>query len=408
MAMTTVKKRANSHLSDQTSIKNVEQTIAEATQAIKIAAKLQQAEEKQKTGRQASGLRMPPLLETKGGATGLAAFAAYKKGSMAPWWLLQGVCDAWGFDTFTTEMNLITVSENATYLVSIHDKPYGVVRVSQPGYVGGPIAVASEIAWLNALHDVDGVNIVDNIPCASGFPVATVTDESGARWACVCTGFVKGVVLENLPDPSSCYRTIGRWAALFHQHARSWRTPEGFQRFNWALTDMIGEHPRWGRWEDKQLTKTELELFKRAEKAALDTMANVARTSETWGLIHADLRPSNVIAGADGTLTVIDFDDCGYSYYLYDYAAALSFVEHEPYAPIMAKEWIAGYREVTPLSDEDIACASALSMIRRLQMVGWTTNHYADALPDGLYDAQVPGTVLCAQRYLDSPTWLLD
>ena len=115
-----------------------------------------------------------------------------------------------------------------------------------------------------------------------------------------------------------------------------------------------------------------------------------------------------MIAGAEGELTVIDFDDCGFSYFLYDYAAALSFVEHEPYAPAMAKGWIAGYREIAPLSEQDIACASALSMIRRLQMVGWTTNHYADALPDGLYDAQVPGTVLCARRYLESPTWLLE
>lgn len=392
---------------DEATKVEVEQTIEAAERVVTAAADVQEAEEMQRKRRNTPGLRQPPELSATGGATGLAAFAAYSKGSLAPWWLFQGVCDAWDFDTFSTELRLITVSENATYVVMRHEKPYGVIRVSQPGYVGGPVAVASEISWVQALHEVEGVNVVDAIPTASGFMVATIADEAGTEWACVCTGFVEGVVLENLPDPSSYYRTIGKWAALFHRHVRAWCKPDGFERFTWDLTDMVGESPRWGRWEDKDLTPEEYFLFKRAEQAALEVVRQVPHTNQTWGLIHADLRPSNVIAAADGTLTVIDFDDCGYSYFLYDYAAALSFVEHEPYAPAMAKAWIEGYREIAPLSEQDIQCASALSMIRRLQMVGWTTNHYADALPDGLYDAQVPGTVYCAKRYLENPLWLL-
>lgn len=409
MATATSKEQAHLQVEGQETVSDADQAVATAAErVIATATDVQEAEAKKIASKQALGVHMPPDLQSEGGATGLAAFAAYNKGSLAPWWLLRGVCDAWAFDTFTTEVRLITVSENATFLVTCNDKPYGVIRVSQPGYVGGPVAVASEIAWLAALHSVEGVNVVDDIPTASGFTVATIADESGTEWACVCTSFVEGVVLEDLPDPSSYYRVIGRWAAQFHIHARSWQKPDGFKRFEWGLSDMVGDHPRWGRWEDVDLTSEEFSLLKRAERAALDVMEQVPRTRSTWGLIHADLRPSNVIASADGTLTVIDFDDCGYSYFLYDYAAALSFVEHEPYAPAMAREWIAGYREVMPLSDDDLVRASALSMIRRLQMLGWTTNHYADALPDGLYDAQAPGTVMCAKRYLDNPLWLLE
>ena len=46
--------------------------------------------------------------------------------------------------------------------------------------------------------------------------------------------------------------------------------------------------------------------------------------------LDADLRPSNIIRADNGDLTVIDFDDAGYSWYLYDYASSLSFVEHKP------------------------------------------------------------------------------
>lgn len=383
------------------------ETVEEAERTIKLANEVQKAQAKQRASLAGQGLRTAPGPIATGGATGLAAFAAYKKGSLAPWWLHKGVCDAWELDPFGTELRLITVSENATYTLLQDGEPTGVVRVSQPGYVGGPAAVESEMAWLAALHDVEGVNVVDDIPTAAGPALAMIADEGGTAWACVCTSFVKGAVLENLPDPSAWYGTIGTWSALFHQHSRSWKKPEWFERFTWDTTDMVGEHPRWGRWENAALTPEEFALFKLAEEQALEVIDRIPRDENTWGLIHADLRPSNIIAADDGTPTVIDFDDSGYSFFLYDYAAALSFVEHKPYAPKMAQEWVAGYQKVAPLSTGDLAAASALSMIRRLQMVGWTTNHYADALPDGLYDEQVPGTVECARRYLENPLWLL-
>lgn len=383
------------------------EAVREAERAIKLASDVQKAEAKQRAALAGQGLRTTPGPTAAGGATGLAAFAAYKKGSLAPWWLHKGVCDAWALDPFGTELRLITVSENATYTLLQDGEPTGVVRISQPGYVGGPAAVESEMAWLAALHSVEGVNVVDDIPTAAGPALAMIADEGGTSWACVCTSFVEGAVLENLPDPSAWYRTIGTWSALFHQHSRSWEKPEWFERFTWDTTDMVGEHPRWGRWENAVLTPDEFTLFKRAETQALAVIDRIPRTERTWGLIHADLRPSNIIAANDGTPTVIDFDDSGYSFFLYDYAAALSFVEHKPYAPKMAQEWVAGYQKVALLSASDLAAASALSMIRRLQMVGWTTNHYADALPEGLYDEQVPGTVACARRYLENPLWLL-
>ena len=133
------------------------------------------------------------------------------------------------------------------------------------------------------------------------------------------------------------------------------------------------------------------------------------RTQQTWGLIHADLRPSNIIRDADGKLTIIDFDDAGYSWYLYDYASSLSFIEHMPYAPELARSWVKGYEQVAgAFSEDQLEVMSALSMIRRLQMLGWTTNHREDALPEELATTQASGSVLCAQRYLEDSRWLLN
>lgn len=388
--------------------RGVDETIAAAEQALSVAFSVREAEARKKDAKKVGGVRIPPTLKVSGGISGLAAFAAYKKGSLAPWWLFQGVCAQWGFDTFTTELRLITVSENATYVVLSHGKPCGVIRVSQPNYAGGPIAIASELAWINALQEVEEVNVVESLPTSSGFAVAEIMDESGAKWSCVRMNFVEGVLLEDMPDSSFYYHIVGRWSALLHSQARAWKRPDGFYRFSWSLSDMVGEGSRWGRWEGAELDDAGYEVCKQAETAALAIMLDVPITKNNWGLVHAGLTLSNVIVDENGGLTFIDFDDAGFSYFLYDFAAALSFVEHESCAQLMAQEWIAGYREISPLSAEELLQACALSMLRRLQTLGWTTNHYADSLPDGLFESQASGTVYCARRFLENPMWLLD
>ena len=352
--------------------------------------------------------QLASLLDDPTTVVSLDTFSGLKKGDPAPFWLFQGVCGAWGINYERAELNLITVSENATFVLLLDGKPEGVVRVSQPGYVGGPEAVASEISWLNALHDIDGISLINPVPTVRGTFVTKIHDRNEVGWTVISTKFVDGTVLEDLDNPAPYYVTIGEWAAKFHQQSRTWKPPYGFTRFNWDLSNMVGPSPRWGRWETAPLSDSDKELCNKALWKAMDVVMKVPRTQQTWGLIHADLRPSNVIKGPDGKLTIIDFDDAGYSWYLYDYASSLSFIEHEPYAPDLAKAWVEGYQNVAgEFTGDELKMMSALSMIRRLQMLGWTTNHRADALPDGMAAEEAPGSVMCAARYLAAPLWLL-
>ncbi len=356
----------------------------------------------------APGLRIPPHLDGAAGANGLAPFAAYGTGSLAPFWLSSGVCEQWGLNLFSTELRLAAVSENATFAVVERGRPTAVVRVSQPGYVGGAVAVASEIAWVDALRNLPGVRVVRNIPTASGFPVATIRDEGGRAWTCVCMSFAPGSAMDALPDPRPYFRAIGAAAARLHTHARSWTPPEGFKRFTWGIDDMVGEFPRWGRWQDHVSDPSRVKALEQAGAAAVATLSACPRTPQNWGLVHGDLRPGNLIVGPDGDFTIIDFDDCGYSWYVYDFACALSFLEHEPIAPQLAKLWVEGYQSVAALTDDDLACACALSMLRRLQLLGWAAGHYPDALPTHLRNTLESGAELCAERYLRNPLWLLE
>ena len=337
----------------------------------------------------------------------IQAFDSLAKGEPAPTWLLDGVVDAWGLDARATTLTLITVSENATFLVRTDGSPTAVVRVARPGYMAGTADFESEVAWVAALATTGIVRVPAGIPTAAGAFVAAIPDVTGLRWSCVSYGFVAGSILEDIADPVPYYREIGRTTALLHDHSRTWSPPAAFRRHSWELPDMVGPTSRWGRWQDAAITPAEHLLLATAEATALAALDVAVRTPDTWGLIHADLRPSNIMIDDVDALTVIDFDDCGFSWFLYDFASALTFMEHVEDACTMAAEWVAGYTEVRPFTAADAATASALSMLRRLQMLGWTTTHREDALPQVLWEAQPRGTVEVAARYLRSPTWLL-
>lgn len=337
----------------------------------------------------------------------LAAFDALTRGTPAPDWLAVPVAEAWALDPARSSVVLIAVSENATFRVDVDGSPVAVLRVHRPGYVADPRQIEGELTWLRALAEEAPVRVPEVVPTRDGRLVLTFADPSGATWHCVSFAWVAGDVLEDIADPRPWYGRIGATTATLHDHQRDWARDASFTRFSWTPADMVGEVSRWGDWRRASLTGDEAAVLERAEEAALAVVAQLPTEGAAWGLVHADLRPSNIMI-CDGVLTVIDFDDCGFSWLLYDFASALSFIEHEPYAAEIARSWVEGYRSVRPLDERDLEHAAALSMVRRLQMLGWTTTHREDALPPAIWQAQVGGTVEVAERYLASPTWLFD
>ncbi len=340
--------------------------------------------------------------------TGLAAFDGVLRGDLAPRWVRDGIVGAWGLAP-DAEVRLIVLSENVTFRVDLAGVPRLVVRLGRPGYATSAAHVRSELEWVEALRrdiDIDTPAPVRGID--DGF-VQQVVDGVGGAWSAVAFDFVSGVILEDQTDFAGRFLEIGRITARLHEHARGWARPIGFRRFGWHLDDLVGTGARWGDWRRASLADGERRLLERAEsgaRAVLDEVGVTADDPQHFGLIHGDLRPSNVMSDGD-RLTIIDFDDCGFGYYLYDFGAALTFYEHRPDAAAMAAAWFDGYHGVNPMRHGDADAAVALSMLRRLTMLGWATTHRADALPTDLWEENQPGTLEVAARYLADRRWLL-
>ncbi|MDQ1130717.1 phosphotransferase enzyme family protein [Microbacterium sp. SORGH_AS_0888] len=340
----------------------------------------------------------------------LDVFESLRRGAPAPLWVRRGIAEAWSLPDDTL-VSLIVLSENVTFKVTTPEgAPVMVVRLGRPGYAASTDHIRAELQWVDALRTEVAIPTPAPVPGADGDFVQFLREDAGAVWSAVAFAFVEGTVLEDDGADPVHFTEIGRLTGLLHAHAREWAPPASFARFEWDLPDLVGAAARWGDWRDADLVAADRATLERAEARAFAALADagVERSPRHFGLIHGDLRPSNVMRVDEGPhpLVIIDFDDCGYGYYLYDFAAALTFYEHRPVAHEMAARWLDGYDSVCPLSSQDLDAAVAFSMLRRLTMLGWATTHRADALPTDLWEENLPGTVEVAARYLDDPRWL--
>ncbi|WP_456823062.1 phosphotransferase enzyme family protein [Bradyrhizobium sp. USDA 4502] len=146
--------------------------------------------------------------------------------------------------------------------------------------------------------------------------------------------------------------------------------PSTFQRKVWDFDAMLGRRPLWGDWRaGLGLRDDGRRLLQRVADELERRVEAYGRGEQRFGLVHADLRLANLLVEGD-RLGVIDFDDCGFSWFFYDFAAAVSFIEHEPVMDLLQQSWLAGYRTVAPVSRDDEAMLPAFVMLRRMLLTG--------------------------------------
>jgi len=295
------------------------------------------------------------------------------------------------------ELSLINVSENHTYRVddALGGRTYAL-RLHRPGY-HSLAAIRSELAWSSALRADGVVTTPSPVPGRNGDLVQYIELSSGQRQA-VLFDWQAG------HEPSHANRVAFHWmgetAARMHHHARSWQPPSWFQRHTWDFATSLGDTPHWGRWRDGIGVSQEIEvIFARAVHLIERRLANFGSGPARYGLIHGDMRLANLLI--DGSaLKVLDFDDCGYSWRLYDAATAVSFYEHSPEVPTLIAAWIEGYRKVRALSSEDEAELPTFVLLRRLLLIAWLKSHEDTELATRLGSDYTQSAVAMCEDYM--------
>ena len=292
-------------------------------------------------------------------------------------------------------VRLIRNRENAVFEMA---GPMGraALRLHRQGYQDDA-AIQSELWWCAALA-AQGVAVPAALTTANGALLVRLSNgrnASAIAWVAGEALGEAGVPYDApLPVVLQQHRTLGRLLADFHTATDRLMLPADFTRPRWDIAGLVGEQPFWGRfWEHPLATPAQALTLGAARDLLQDRLTEHAVTGD-FGPIHADVLRENVIVN-DRSLSLIDFDDSGFGFRLYDLGTAMSQNLYEPHYSEIRDALIAGYAETRAAS---VDLVETFTLARCCASVGWA----APRLPpeDPVHRSHIARAVMMAKRLM--------
>jgi Ser/Thr protein kinase RdoA (MazF antagonist) len=173
--------------------------------------------------------------------------------------------------------------------------------------------------------------------------------ELGIWRHCVLFEYVPSQSIKDQINPKQM-EFLGALIALLHKHGERFNPPKGFVRQHWDLEGLKGELldvPPTQAFA--ALTEEERQVVSDAEEIVRAGMDALGHGPTVYGLIHGDLHLKSMLFDK-GKPVVIDFDTCGYGYYIYDLAVAIwDIFDREDFSELRVA-LMQGYRKVRQLT----------------------------------------------------------
>jgi len=255
-------------------------------------------------------------------------------------------------------------SENIVLKLRAEDGRPFALRISKTAG-SDPAALASELALLRDFGQQTGALVPVPLPARDGRLFCSASE--GSRDAlCVVFHWLPGVHLADDDITPDHMAAMARATARLHAFAAAYRPPPGFVRpvydeswffetESWQATPAFVD----------RLDPAHATFLQESGDAIRTRLGTVPRSPDSFGLIHYDLHPGNFLF--DGPQArMLDFDECGFGFFLFDLAHLLfEFIEH-PRAPDFrraALEMYAQTRNISAVPDADLNLFLALQGI---------------------------------------------
>jgi Ser/Thr protein kinase RdoA (MazF antagonist) len=287
----------------------------------------------------------------------------------------------------------INYEYNATLKVETTDGQLFALRINTNS-PRTPENLRAEIAFVRLLAEDGRVKVPHPIENREGdFYTSILHEASGRMFHCVLYSWILGEELEEEPQDEQQLSALGAAMATMHLAVEGFELPEGS-----SLPTF--DDPLW--WTEDFLLSEKSVLDAEAKDLISQALAaiksGVAKffANGTPRLIHADMHGGNAL-WYEGSLSVIDFDDCGIGFPLQDLATALYYLD-TPEQDAAFKE---GYASVAPVPQCSEKEMSMLFLQRRIVLLNYlyeTSNlKHRSVIPEYLEE-----TLRRIRNYLES------
>lgn len=189
--------------------------------------------------------------------------------------------------------------------------------------------VLGEVDWINYLAE-NGVSVAKAIVSESGNLVELIDDQQGGTF--LVTAFVKaqGQAPWDLWTPT-LYEAYGAMIGQIHTLSKAYQPRQAaWKRPDWD--DNLFE------FVERYLPESEASARQKYQDVC-QYVNRLSKESDAYGLTHQDAHGNNFFVDEEGRITLYDFDECAYNWFINEIAVVLFYIVQD------AEDWPAFTRE---------------------------------------------------------------
>jgi Ser/Thr protein kinase RdoA (MazF antagonist) len=269
------------------------------------------------------------------------------------------------------KLHFINHGENTTFRVDTTRHGRFLLRLHRHGYHSRE-ALGEELAFLRHLAR-RGLSVPEPVPTPRGRSLVHVSTEAipEGRY-CDLLRWVDGRFIDESVSEKHMF-ALGQYMGTLRKLSSGRKV---VHRRYWDAEGLVGAEAKSGSIDFLPGTTPSVQkIITAGRKAVLkDLRAYENRFPERLGLIHADMHFGNFLVKPGGQISAIDFDDCGFGFYVYELAVPLTHLERMASGRLYERLkafLIEGYASAAPWDDHDQRILERLFIARKLLMLGW-------------------------------------
>lgn len=271
---------------------------------------------------------------------------------------------------------LVMHRENTVYRVNTTSGA-AALRLHREGY-HSQAALQSELDWM-AMLARGGMQVPEPLPTKDRQYLVRLTSSQGISRNLDMLSWMAGTPLgksyAKLDHSSSrlqhIFQQLGASLAQMHNLSDVWQRPLAFERPSWDRQGIVGAKPFWGEfWSISDISKDDTRTLDSIRECIDLELIKAEQNGADYGLIHADLARENILIDAD-QVRIIDFNDSGFGFRMFDIATALIKNRNEPDYLELVNLLFDGYETLRPLAKSARDTLPLFMVARSLTYLGW-------------------------------------